>query len=670
MDTKRITTILIIGILIGTGTGYGINIPNNTRLQTEIDSLKIEVDKIPRLQQQITTLTNEKSSLQSQLESMKSMNADLREEIESLQSEITAKDDELASLGNRVQQLQDELINAYTRVEWADTLNLEKLAALGLNYVAGDRDYLLDPPWNMYFSAGLLSDPPKMWMNQEFSTPFAEASILLSSMTDSEKGREIQSLYNSTLFDEMHKPGVGVYNFEPYLALYSQTKDENLRETIKLLLDNAVAEAWKTATVSEVKTYAYMPPWGDGSPIESQNLSSFLNDWGNRNGYIIGPLVRWYELSGNESALKLATYLSNWIVYHTDLFQDDGSFTLAKSESEKEPGGYDFNGHVDSRLQTTSGIIRCGIAAKKGDFVNYGKKVVDYVDRLCRGTGSNSFGWVYENVEQTQCETCAIRSMIDCAIQLTRAGYPEYWNLVERAARNQLVENQLRDVDWVKSTIHLDDTEDIIYNNVAERVKGGWAGWSTPNDWVGTKTSPDSPQIMCCCVTGAEALYFVWSNIVTNNDEGVWVNLLLNRSTKWVDVNSYSPYEGRVEVTVKSASDLFIRLPEWVDKDKVDVTVDGASPPFSWRGDYLQLVDLERGQEVSVTYPLRLFTETFYLTPENRPLIESNKYTITWKGDTVIGISPRGQYYPLYQREYYESDEAPMVKYTYTLTGD
>ena len=220
MDTKRITTILIIGILIGTGTGYGINIPNNTRLQTEIDSLKIEVDKIPRLQQQITTLTNEKSSLQSQLESMKSMNADLREEIESLQSEITAKDDELASLGNRVQQLQDELINAYTRVEWADTLNLEKLAALGLNYVAGDRDYLLDPPWNMYFSAGLLSDPPKMWMNQEFSTPFAEASILLSSMTDSEKGREIQSLYNSTLFDEMHKPGVGVYNFEPYLALY------------------------------------------------------------------------------------------------------------------------------------------------------------------------------------------------------------------------------------------------------------------------------------------------------------------------------------------------------------------------------------------------------------------------------------------------------------------
>jgi hypothetical protein len=380
--------------------------------------------------------------------------------------------------------------------------------------------------------------------------------------------------------------------------------------------------------------------------------------------------VRWYELSGNESALKLATYLTNWIVYHTDLFQDDGSFTLAKSESEKEPSGYDFHGHVDSRLITVSGIIRCGIAANEDDFVKYGKRVVDYVDRLCRGTGSNSFGWVYENVEQVQCETCAINRMIDCAVQLARAGYPEYWNLVERAARNQLVENQLRDIDWVKSTKQMNDTEDVIYNNVAERVKGGWAGWSFPNDWVGPHTVPEAPQIMCCCVTGAEALYSVWSNIVIKDDEGVWINLLLNRSTRWVDVNSYSPYEGRIEITVKDASDLFIRLPEWVDKSKVAVTVDGAPQPFSWRGDYVHLGNLVIGQEVTVTYPLRQFTETFYLISENGSPMESYKYTVTWKGDTVIGISPKGQYYPLYQREYYLGDVVPMVEYDYTLTGD
>jgi hypothetical protein len=239
---------------------------------------------------------------------------------------------------------------------------------------------------------------------------------------------------------------------------------------------------------------------GGSSSIESENMATYLNDWGNRQGFIINPLVRWYELSGNESALKLATYLSNWIVYHTDYIQDDGSFTLSKSEGEKEPSGYDFRGHVPTHMATAAGIIRCGIATNDNELVNYGKKMVDYVDNLSRGTGSNSFGWFFENVLTPTCETCSIRSMIDCAILLAKAGYPEYWNLVERTSRNQLVENQLRDIDWMKSTIHLDDTEDEVYNNVAERVRGGWAGWSYPNDWVGTKTLPVDPQIMCCCV--------------------------------------------------------------------------------------------------------------------------------------------------------------------------
>jgi flagellar biosynthesis chaperone FliJ len=679
MDAKKTAIVLVIGLMIGTGTGYGLNLPNISRLQTQIDSLKTETDKIPNLQQQITTLTNEKSSLQaqatnlqSQLDSMSSEKTSLQAQIKSLQSEITAKDNEVASLKDQVQQLQDEIIRAYTREEWADTLNLEKLAALGLNYVAGNRYYLRDPPYDMYFKVGLLSDPPKMWMIREFYEPFVEASILLSTMTDSEEGHEIEALYKRCLFIETRRVGVGIYAFEPYLALYIQTKDAKIKDLIKNSLDKAVADAWKIATVSDVEQYAYMdkPPWVGGSQIESENLPSFVNDWGNRQGYIIGPLVRWYDLTGNELALKLAIYLSNWIVYHTDYVQEDGSFTLAKSESEKEPSGYDFKGLVDTHVQTAQGIIRCGIAANDVEFVKFGKRIVDYVDRLSRGTGSNSFGWFYENVLYAQCETDSIRGMIDCAIQLTKAGYPEYWNLVERAARNQLVENQLRDVEWVKSTKHLNDTEDVIYNNVAERVKGGWACSSTPNDWVGTKTSPDSSQMSSCCVTGAEALYFVWSNIVTKNDDGVWVNLLLNRATKWVDVNSYSPYEGRVEVTVKNTTDLFIRLPEWVDKSKVAVTIDGAVQPVSWRGDYVQLSRLIRGQEVTVTYPLRHLTETFYLIPEKSSPMESNRYTITWKGDTVISISPKGRYYPLYQREYYESDKAPMVKYLYTITGN
>jgi septal ring factor EnvC (AmiA/AmiB activator) len=219
MDTKTIATILIIGILIGTGMGYGLSITNTARLQTQIDSLKIETDKIPNLEQQITALKNEKLSLQSQLDSMNSTNAELKGQIESLQTQITAKDSELASLKNEVHQLQDELIVAYTRVEWADTLNLEELAELGLNYVNGSRNYLIDLPIDQYFFVGLLSNPPKMWMSSDFHESFTEVAIQLSTMTDSDRGREIETLYKRCYYNETSKVisqiPLGIQTFEP-----------------------------------------------------------------------------------------------------------------------------------------------------------------------------------------------------------------------------------------------------------------------------------------------------------------------------------------------------------------------------------------------------------------------------------------------------------------------
>src|SRR4029079_16103308 len=43
-----------------------------------------------------------------------------------------------------------------------------------------------------------------------------------------------------------------------------------------------------------------------------------------------------------------------------------------------------------------------------------------------------------------------------------------------------------------------------------------------------------------------EPFYFVWESIVRGHDDGAEVNLLLNRASSWVDVDSYLPYEGKV----------------------------------------------------------------------------------------------------------------------------
>jgi hypothetical protein len=47
------------------------------------------------------------------------------------------------------------------------------------------------------------------------------------------------------------------------------------------------------------------------------------------------------------------------------------------------------------------------------------------------------------------------------------------------------------------------------------------------------------------------------------------VNLLLNRASAWADLDSYIPYEGRVDVRVKRDCELAVRIPEWVKPELV-----------------------------------------------------------------------------------------------------
>jgi len=49
------------------------------------------------------------------------------------------------------------------------------------------------------------------------------------------------------------------------------------------------------------------------------------------------------------------------------------------------------------------------------------------------------------------CETCSLTDMLELALKLSEAGVGDYWDDIERFARNQLLENQFRDVDQVVS---------------------------------------------------------------------------------------------------------------------------------------------------------------------------------------------------------------------------
>lgn len=52
----------------------------------------------------------------------------------------------------------------------------------------------------------------------------------------------------------------------------------------------------------------------------------------------------------------------------------------------------------------------------------------------------------------------------------------------------------------------------------------------------------------------------------------------INHSSRWVDVNSHRPYQGKVEVAVKEACKLHIGIPDWVNRDNGSSPLKRASP--------------------------------------------------------------------------------------------
>jgi hypothetical protein len=191
---------------------------------------------------------------------------------------------------------------------------------------------------------------------------------------------------------------------------------------------------------------------------------------------------------------------------------------------------------------------------------------------------------------------------------------------------------------------------------VGERNIGAFAGWPSANDFFGAKVNQGHRNIFmhCCTGNGTRAIYYIWEHILEYEGGKLRVNLLLNRASRWADVDSYIPYEGRVDVKVKEACDLSVRIPEWVSPGEVRVHVGGADRQVDFTGRYAQVGGVKPGDVAAVTFPIGERTDTVW--------IEKDRYVLVRKGNEVVGIDPPGRYAPLFQRDHYRTDRARWRK--------
>ena len=139
---------------------------------------------------------------------------------------------------------------------------------------------------------------------------------------------------------------------------------------------------------------------------------------------------------------------------------------------------------------------------------------------------------------------------------------------------------------------------------------------------------------------------------MTERPDGVAANLASSRDAASASLISYEPYRGELRLEVRQAKSFSLRLPEWADRDRTRLAVDGEEHAPRWAGRSLALGEARPGQTFVVTYPQG--------ESELEESLAGRTYVTRWKGGTVTRIEPAGERYPIYERRKFEASDPPL----------
>jgi len=158
----------------------------------------------------------------------------------------------------------------------------------------------------------------------------------------------------------------------------------------------------------------------------------------------------------------------------------------------------------------------------------------------------------------------------------------------------------------------------------------------------------------CCSDAVVRAAYAIWAETVTGDADETRVNMAFNRVSPLVDVVSCLPYRGEIDVLVKEARRVLVRIPEWAPHDQVRLYVDRQPVAVEWQDSYVVFPKVQTGQQLTVTYPLRIAE-----IKETVGSLDGTEYTEKWRGNVIVDISPRGKWVPTFLRPQLDTDQLP-----------
>ena len=414
----------------------------------------------------------------------------------------------------------------------------------------------------------------------------------------------------------------------------------------------------------------------------------------------------YYEMTGDQAALDFAVALSNRLLNSADAHGDDGSFRPDGSFGSRRGTSGSIHGH--SHGHCLPGLLHLGEQLIKANRREDGlRRIVqaqrsfDFLYDRARNPDAGSLtGWVPEWLYglggeaseklPSDCEGCTMGDVTEVSCMLgaasrldpSLADHVSYYDRAEQIFRGQVVESLFKVTPKylaiVKNNIEKQVEKDLpnaSYAAVqagvslakeradeverryrkaqadAERMNGrilglcGFPDWVNNRPWAADPTLPSIDMMGCCADATIRAAHAVWFETVTGDAQETRVNLALNRASPLVDVVSCLPHRGEVNVMVKTARKVMVRVPHWTQKDQAKVYVDEKPVPAQWDGSYVVFKQVKTGQQLTVTYPLRIAR-----VKEVIKGVDFVEYTEKWRGNTIVDIAPPGKWLPMFNR--------------------
>ena len=541
-----------------------------------------------------------------------------------------------------------------------DTLDLVQNGNDALNGLAGTLDWGTVPEF--YFRVELR--PPKFIHDRHSfaacGPKYGEAFVMLRAMTGSGKFADLQERYRQYLLSCIEEDGLFYCQIGPQRPWDNSSPEDtaNIYGNGRMIraciaeydqdgnpewLTRARTIANKLAAIGIYKEdYVYFPTTPGYGDMYSYPKSGWKITEIPRQGpqagigpafgipmYLGGtilPLVRLAERTHDEKTLELAVKLTRF------LMRPESAWLPSLYSRGVNPGEHgEYQGQTHAHIMALRGILACGLATNNTTMKNFAREGYEF----SRNMGIVRLGWFQEEVGKHSHETCALADMISLALHLSLSGLGDYWEDVDGFVRNHLTEGRyvsLEKLEALNSGLTADDGRWL------ERAIGTYTGWGSP---VALSTVLQN----CCMANGAQALYSVWAKILTYDPAHATakVNLLLNRTSPWVDVESYLPYEGKVILRNKTARRMDVRIPTWVDRRALACQVDGQPTEAQCLDNYLLLDSLNRGSAVSLTFPIRDEVQTYSCDDygEGGWLAKPRatyRYRATFRGNTAITL--------------------------------